>query len=220
MSKKSNIEKTPPKSDVKFNISLCDEQKEAKQQIIETPVNYLTGGAGSGKTLLAVQIALDLFFKRRVNQIIITRPTVSTESNGFLPGSEKEKMEPWLVPIKSNMKKIYDKPETIDNMFNDEEIQIISLTHFRGRTFENAVCIIDEFQNLTKEQMKMCIGRLGKGSIMIFTGDKEQIDLKERNSSAIHDMYKLVNCSFVKIFELKTNHRNEAIFEILRLLNG
>lgn len=217
---KENIQKTPPKNDVKFSLTLIEEQKLAKEQIISKPVSFLIGKAGSGKTLLAVQIALDMYFKRRVNKIVITRPTVSTESNGFLPGSEKEKMEPWLVPIKSNMKKAYDKPEILEGMLSKEEIEIISLTHFRGRTFENAVCIVDEFQNLTKAQLQMCLGRLGKNSIMIFTGDSHQIDLRFKEESAFHDMYKLQTSKFVNIIELKSNHRHEALDEILNLLNG
>ena len=81
----SNKEKTPPKNDIKFSITLSEEQKEAKSKILETPFNFIIGKAGSGKTLLAVQIALDMFFKRRIDKIIITRPTVSNEDNGFLP---------------------------------------------------------------------------------------------------------------------------------------
>ena len=87
-----------------------------------------------GKTLLAVQVALDMFFKRNVNQIIITRPTVSNEDNGYLPGSLDEKMEPWLVPIRSNMRKVYNKPQILEKMENDDNIELVSLSHFRGRT--------------------------------------------------------------------------------------
>ena len=100
---RTNTDKTPPKGNIRFSLSLSNEQKEAKAQILERPFNFILGKAGSGKTLLAVQVALDLYFKRNVNQIIITRPTVSTEDIGFLPGSEEAKMEPWMVPIKSNM---------------------------------------------------------------------------------------------------------------------
>ena len=100
---KQNIQKTPPKGNIRFSISLSDEQKLAKQAILHHPYSFVVGKAGSGKTLLACQVALDMFFKRMINKIIITRPTISTEDNGFLPGSEKEKMEPWLVPIRSNM---------------------------------------------------------------------------------------------------------------------
>jgi len=216
---KSNIEKTPPKGDVKFSITLSEEQKRAKELIIEKPYSFLIGYAGSGKTLLAVQIALDLYFKRKVNKIIITRPTVSTEDNGFLPGSEKEKMEPWLVPIKSNMRKVYDKPDILNKMEEDEAVELVSLTHFRGRTFENAICIVDEFQNLTKAQLQMCIGRLGKNSLMIFTGDAQQIDLKFKNDSAIHEISKLAGSQYVNKIILTENHRHEALNEVLKLLN-
>lgn len=216
---KTNIEKTPPKGDIKFSLTLSEEQKRAKELIMETPFNFVIGAAGSGKTLLAVQIALDMYFKRRVNKIIITRPTVSTEDNGFLPGSEKEKMEPWLVPIKSNMRKVYDKPEILTRMEEEEAIELVSLTHFRGRTFENAVCIIDEFQNLTKAQLQMCIGRLGKNSIMIFTGDKHQVDLRFKNDSAMHEVPKLEKSQYVNKIVLTENHRHEALNEVLRLLN-
>ena len=108
------------------------------------PFNFIVGKPGSGKTLLAVQIALDQFFKKQCNKIIITRPTVSTEDNGFLPGSEKEKMEPWLVPIRSNMRKIYNKPLILEKMEIDEKIELVSLAHFRGRTFEIKTRLLDE----------------------------------------------------------------------------
>ena len=94
-----NISKNPPKGKVKFDITLSDEQKSAKTAVLYHPYNFIMGKAGSGTTLLAVQIALDMFFTRKINQIIITRPTVSNEDNGYLPGSLDEKMEPWLVPI-------------------------------------------------------------------------------------------------------------------------
>ena len=147
---KQNTAKKPPKGSVRFSLSLSEEQKSAKQAILHHPFNFIVGKAGSGKTLLACQIALDMFFKRMTNKIIITRPTVSTEDNGFLPGSEKEKMEPWIVPIKSNMRKIYNKPLILDKMEKDEKIELVSLAHFRGRTFENSIIIVDEFQNLTR----------------------------------------------------------------------
>ena len=139
---KQNIDKKPPKGSVKFSLTLSQEQKKAKTQILKHPFNFIVGKAGSGKTLLAVQIALDQFFKREFNRIIITRPTISTEDNGFLPGSEREKMEPWLVPIRSNMRKIYNKPEILERMEKAEQIELVSLAHFRGRTFENSVVIV------------------------------------------------------------------------------
>ena len=214
-----NIKKNPPKGKIKFNITLSDEQKDAKSNILYHPYNFLMGKAGSGKTLLAVQVALDMFFTRQVNKIVITRPTVSNEDNGYLPGSLNEKMEPWLVPIRSNMRKVYNKPAILEKMENDEDIELVSLSHFRGRTFENSCVIIDEFQNLTKQQLGMVLGRLGKGSTMILTGDPQQIDLKFGNDSAIHEVPKLKPSQYVFSISLQDNHRHEALNELLKLLN-
>ena len=153
-----------------------------------------------------------------INKIVITRPTVSNEDNGFLPGSLEEKLEPWLVPIRSNMRKVYNKPDVLDRMEKDENVELVSLTHFRGRTFDNAICIVDEFQNLTKQQLAMVLGRLGKGSTMILTGDPQQIDLKFSNDSAIHEVPKLKDSKYVYTTTLKDNHRHEALDEVLKLL--
>tara|TARA_R100000700_G_scaffold10485_1_gene15323 strand:- start:581 stop:1237 length:657 start_codon:yes stop_codon:yes gene_type:complete len=215
-----NKDKTPPKGAVRFSLSLSLEQKKAKTEILKHPFNFIIGKAGSGKTLLSVQIALDLFFKRQVDRIIITRPTISTEDNGFLPGSEKEKMEPWLVPIRSNMRKIYNKPPVLEKMEREEQIELVSLAHFRGRTFDNAIVVVDEFQNLTRPQLAMAIGRLGKDSKMIFCGDSYQIDLKDKNHSAYHDVAKLIESEYVYKAILEDNHRHSAINKLLELLNG
>tara|TARA_R110002020_G_scaffold158864_9_gene342354 strand:- start:6640 stop:7305 length:666 start_codon:yes stop_codon:yes gene_type:complete len=217
---KNNKDKTPPKGSVRFSLSLSPEQKKAKTEILKHPFNFVVGKPGSGKTLLAVQIALDQFFKRQCNKIIITRPTVSTEDNGFLPGSEREKMEPWLVPIRSNMRKVYNKPLNLQKMESNDQIELVSLAHFRGRTFEDSVCIIDEFQNLTKSQLAMVLSRLGKNSTMIFTGDNQQIDLKDKNYSAIHEVPKISSSQYVYKSLLTDNHRHEAIDEVFELLNG
>lgn len=215
---KENIEKKSPKGAIKFSLTLSDEQKSAKAEILKYPFNFIVGKAGSGKTLLAVQVGLDMFFKRKYNKIIITRPTISTEDNGFLPGSEKEKMEPWLVPIRSNMRKIYNKPEILDKMENEESIELVSLAHFRGRTFDNSIVIIDEFQNLTRAQLAMVLGRLGKDSMMMLCGDNQQVDLKDKNYSAIHEMAKLLGSKYVNKVILEDNHRHEALNEVLDLL--
>jgi phosphate starvation-inducible protein PhoH and related proteins len=217
---KQNMAKKPPKGSIRFSLSLSEEQKLAKQAILHHPYNFIVGKAGSGKTLLACQVALDMFFKKQINKIIITRPTVSTEDNGFLPGSEKEKMEPWIVPIKSNMRKIYNKPLILEKMEKNEDIELVSLAHFRGRTFENAVVIVDEFQNLTRSQFRMALGRLGKNSTMIFCGDSQQIDLKDKNYSAIVDLSKIANSQYVYKRVLLDNHRHIAIDEVFELLNG
>ncbi len=203
---------------IKYDIQLIDEQKEAKEGILSHPFSFLLGNAGSGKTLTATAISLDQLFKKNISKIVITRPTVSTEDNGFLPGTIQEKMDPWLVPIRDNFRKVYNKKEKLEQLERDDIIEIVPLSYFRGRTFDNAVCIVDEFQNLSKSQLKMCIGRLGKGSMMIFCGDEQQIDLKVKQDSAIWEIEKLKQSNFVFIHELKHNHRHEAVFELLELL--
>ena len=216
----ANKEKRTPRGDVKFNITLSDEQKRAKENILNHAFSFIVGKAGSGKTLLAVQVALDMFFKREYDRVIITRPTIATEDNGFLPGDEKEKLEPWLIPIMSNMRKVYNKPEKIQKMVDNEEIELVSLAHFRGRTFDNAVVIIDEFQNLTKPQLRMALGRLGKNSMMIFCGDNQQIDLSSSLNSAIDDVHKIKDSKHVFKVILEDNHRHKAIDDVLKLLTG
>lgn len=211
--------KRVPKGPIKFKLTLNDEQKLAKAQIMTHAFNFIHGVAGTGKTLLACQIALDMVFKREKDNIIITRPTVGTEDNGFLPGSLKEKLEPWMVPIKSNLLKLYDSKK-IESMYEDSQVELIALSHFRGRTFDDAVVIIDEYQNLTRKQLRMVVGRLGKNSIMILCGDPNQIDLKDEYYSAVEDLKRISNSKYVFQVELLENHRHEAVHEILKLLNG
>ncbi len=206
------------KSNVQFDLVLNEEQEIAREQIINHPYTFINGRMGSGKTLLAAYVALSEVFKKHYERIIITRPTVATEDVGFLPGTLEEKMEPWLVPIRSNFRKVYNKPDKLKSMESDKIIEMVSLQHFRGLTFDNAVCIVDEFQNLTKSQLRMAIGRLGKNSIMIFCGDDEQIDLKHKTDSAIYDLNLIENSSHVYIVRLEENHRNEAVSEVLKLL--
>jgi len=212
-----NMNRKPPKNPIKFTLELSKEQKDAKALILQRPYNFVLGEAGSGKTLLAVQIALDAYFTNKINKIVITRPEASEEKAPFLPGTQEEKMEPWLIPIRSNMRKVYNKADKLEKMEKEKSIEIVSLTHFRGRTFENCICIVDEFQNLTKSQLKKVIGRLGKNSTMIFSGDPGQIDIPE-DSSAAGEIHKLKGSKHVNVIELLDNHRHPAMRDVLRIL--
>ena len=100
-----------------------------------------------------------------------------------------------------------------------KDIELVSLAHFRGRTFDQSVVIVDEFQNLTRSQFMMALSRLGKNSIMIFCGDRQQIDLKDKNYSAIHEVSKIISSKHVYKVILEENHRHEALFDVLELLN-
>ena len=209
-------EKRKPKGESKFKLSLNEEQKEAKQLILDNPVVLIRGMAGSGKTLLACQIALDLMFKREIEKIIITRPTVSKEEIGFLPGDLKEKMDPWLAPIYSNLYLLYDK-DKVDKMVLENQIEIVPFAFMRGRTFPNSVVIVDECQNITHQQTEMMLGRLGKGGKMIFCGDLSQVDLKSKKDSGISFFNRLEErIKGVRIIILKKNHRHEIVEEILK----
>jgi phosphate starvation-inducible PhoH-like protein len=210
-------EKRKPKNPIIFKLTLNEEQKLAKQVILDTPVTLLRGMAGSGKTLVACQVALDLVFKKDAERIIITRPTVAKEEIGFLPGDLKEKMDPWLAPIYANLYMLYDKVK-IDKMIQDNQIEIVPFAFMRGRTFPDAVVIVDECQNITHSQTEMILGRLGKGGKMIFCGDITQTDLKNRKDSGIGFFTRMEeNIKGVKIFTLKTNHRHEIVEPILKL---
>jgi len=210
-------EKRKPKNPITFKLTLNEEQKLAKQVILDTPVTLLRGMAGSGKTLVACQVALDLVFKKDAERIIITRPTVAKEEIGFLPGDLKEKMDPWLAPIYANLYMLYDKAK-IDKMIQDQTIEIVPFAFMRGRTFPDAFVIVDECQNITHGQTEMILGRLGKGGKMVFCGDITQTDLKNKKDSGIGFFTRLEeNIKGVKIVTLKTNHRHEIVEPILKL---
>jgi len=210
-------EKRKPKNPITFKITLNEEQKTAKQLILENPITLLKGMAGSGKTLVACQVALDMIFKKEVERIIITRPTVAKEDIGFLPGDLKEKMDPWLAPIYANLYMLYDK-DKIDKMVKDNIIEIVPFAFMRGRTFPNAFVIVDECQNITHGQTEMMLGRLGRGGKMVFCGDITQTDLKTKKDSGIGFFTRLEeNIKGVKVFTLKTNHRHEIVEPILKL---
>jgi len=215
--KLSNFDKRKPKNPIKFKIELNEEQRNAKALMFDNPVVLIKGQAGSGKTLVACQAALDMFFKREIEKIIITRPTVAKEDIGFLPGDLKEKMDPWLAPIYANLHMLYDKTK-IEKMVSDGQIEIIPFAFMRGRTFPDAVVIVDECQNITHGQTEMILGRLGKGGKMIFCGDITQTDLKQKKDSGIGFFTRLeAEIRGVKVITLKTNHRHEIVEPILNL---
>ena len=216
--KLNNTEKRKPKGPVKFHLTLNEEQKLAKADILTNTVTLLKGQAGSGKTLLACQIALDMFFTREVEKIIITRPVVAAADDiGYLPGGLKEKMDPWLAPIYANLYMLYNK-ETVDKMVESQDIEILPFAFVRGRTFVNAVVIVDEAQNVNGNQTEMIVGRLGLNSKMIFCGDTSQIDLRNKKESGI-DFFKTLEArvSGVKVITLLKNHRHPIVPEILNV---
>ena len=214
--KKKNAEKRKPKGPISFNIQLNAEQKAAKAEILKHNVTLLRGQAGSGKTLLACQIALDMFYNRQIEKIIITRPVVAAADDiGFLPGSMKEKMDPWLAPIYANLYML-DSKQAIDKLVEEQSIEILPFAFVRGRTFVDATVIVDEAQNVNSTQTEMIIGRLGLNSKMIFCGDTSQIDLRNKKDSGI-DFFKILESRVegVKMITLLQNHRHPIVPKIL-----
>jgi phosphate starvation-inducible PhoH-like protein len=204
------------KNKIQFQITLNEEQKRIKTDALQDDISVFVGKAGSGKTLLATQIALECLFYREVERIIITRPTVSNEDLGFLPGNIKEKMDPWVSPIQANMFQLYSK-QKIEKLMNDDIIEIAPISFLRGRTFVNACVIVDESQNVTKAQMEMILSRLGMNSKMILTGDISQIDLKQKKDSGLPYLFNMNGkIEGLGVYELKTNHRHPIVDSILK----
>lgn len=203
------------KNKIQFQLPLNEEQKGIKAKALQDTISVFLGKAGSGKTLLATQIALEYLFYREVDKIIITRPTVSNEDLGFLPGNIKEKMDPWLAPIHANMFMLYSK-EKIEKLITEDKIEIAPISFLRGRTFVNACVIVDESQNVTKAQMEMILSRLGINSKMMLTGDSAQIDLKNKKDSGLPYLWEMRDkIEGLGVYELKTNHRHPIVDDIL-----
>lgn len=215
--KKSNLDKRKPKGEIKFQLSLNEEQKAAKQHILENTLTVVKGMAGSGKTLVAAQCALDMLFKREVEKIIIARPMVAKTDMGALPGNEKDKLHPWLIPIYANLYLLYNK-QSVDKLVAEDIIEILPFQFMRGRTLTNSFVIVDEAQNITHEEMEMVIGRLGRGSKMVLCGDQAQIDLRNKKDSGLEFLRKIEGrVPGLKNVTLLENHRHPIVKEILEV---
>lgn len=207
-------EKAIKEKKINFQIQLNEEQKRAKEVILSNAITVLSGQAGSGKTLLACQAGLDMLFKKQVKKIVITRPTVSKEEIGFLPGDLKEKMEPWMQPIYANLYQLYNK-DKIDGVLKDQ-LEIVPLAFMRGRTFLDTFVIVDEAQNCTNENMSMIISRLGLRSKMVICGDTAQVDLKYKGESGFKFLLSVAKkVKDVESFTLLTNHRHPVVEAML-----
>ena len=179
------------------------------------------GPAGTGKTMLAVQVGIKLFQEGIVDKIIVTRPAVSVDEDlGFLPGDLNEKMAPWTRPIFDVFGEYYQTKE-VARMLEDGTIEISPLAYMRGRTFKNAYIVADEMQNATVNQMKMLLTRLGENSKMVVTGDLAQAD--RMNDNGLINFCNLLagNPGLKHIdviqFDQKDIERHEAVKEVLKI---
>lgn len=218
MTDTNSISKKSPKNPIKFLIPLNEEQKQAKSIILDNKITVLKGQAGSGKSMLAAQIALDLLFRKEIERIILTRPAVTSgEDIGFLPGTKEDKLAPYTAAIYDNMYRLYNK-EKIDKELMDGKIEVIPLAFMRGRNLSNCFVVVDEAQNITNRQMELLLGRVCVGTKMIICGDGAQIDLKDRKMSGFN--FICTNFKEVPGFEvvtLKTNHRDPIVENILEI---
>lgn len=211
-------EKRIPKGNIKFNVELNEEQKEGKRIILNSTISMIKGSAGSGKSLLAAQIALDCLFKREFEKIIITRPTVEASvSIGFLPGTKDDKLAPYTAPVYDNMNRLYNK-EKIESLVIEGKIEVIPVGFLRGRNFTNCIVVVDESQNLTDKEIELILTRLCHGSKLILCGDSSQIDLKNKKESGFEYIYKqTLNVEGFGHVNLKINHRHPIVDEVLKI---
>ncbi|MGA8615774.1 MAG: PhoH family protein [Xanthobacteraceae bacterium] len=153
---------------------------------------FATGPAGTGKTWLAVAQAIQLFERKEVDRIILSRPAVEAgERLGFLPGDMREKIDPYLRPIFDALYDLMDA-RIVERALQTTEIEIAPLAFMRGRTLSNAAVILDEAQNTTSMQMKMMLTRLGENSRMVVTGDPSQVDLPSGQTSGLAEAVRLL----------------------------
>lgn len=206
------------KNPIRFQVSLNDEQKAAKAAILKNKITVIRGQAGSGKSMVAAQAALDLMFRKEVEKVILTRPAVTSgEEIGYLPGDKDAKLAPYTAAIYDNMFRLYNK-EKIEKEIFEGKIEVIPLAFMRGRNLSNCCVVVDEGQNITHRQMELLLGRICKGTKMVICGDTAQIDLKDKKMSGFQ--FLCSNFKDIKDFEiitLKTNHRDPIVEEILRI---
>ena len=186
-----NIEyiiKTPKKS----VIPRSERQKEYVRALRESDIIISAGPAGTGKTFLAVAVALTMLLEKKIERIILSRPAVEAgERLGFLPGDMKEKVDPYLRPLYDSLYDLLDY-EKIQKRIEIGDIEIAPIAFMRGRTLKNSFAILDEAQNATDIQIKMFLTRIGENSKIVINGDPSQIDLPNKNLSGLNRSKKLL----------------------------
>ena len=180
--------KTPKRS----VIPRSKKQKEYVKALKTNQVIMSLGPAGTGKTYLAVAVALTMLLEKKVERIILSRPAVEAgERLGFLPGDMKEKIDPYLRPLYDSLHDLFDY-DKIQRKIESGEIEIAPLAFMRGRTLKNSFAILDEAQNATRTQIKMFLTRIGENSKLVVNGDPSQIDLPNKNHSGLIESQKIL----------------------------
>jgi len=191
ISSKKNIEyiiKTPKKS----VIPRSEKQKKYVRALRESEIIISAGPAGTGKTFLAVAVALTMLLEKKIERIILSRPAVEAgERLGFLPGDMREKVDPYLRPLYDSLYDLLDF-EKIQKKIEVGDIEIAPLAFMRGRTLKNSFAILDEAQNASDTQIKMFLTRIGENSKIVINGDPSQIDLPNKSLSGLTRSKKLL----------------------------
>ena len=186
-----NIEyiiKTPKKS----VIPRSEKQKKYVRALKESEIIISAGPAGTGKTFLAVAVALTMLLEKKIEKIILSRPAIEAgERLGFLPGDMREKVDPYLRPLYDSLYDLLDY-EKIQKKIEVGDIEIAPLAFMRGRTLKNSFAILDEAQNATDTQIKMFLTRIGENSKIVINGDPSQIDLPNKSLSGLNRSKKLL----------------------------
>jgi len=203
------------KSDIKYKITLNDEQKEAKRLIINNQIVVITGRAGSGKSLVGAQTALDFLFKRQCEKVFVTRATIEVgNSLGFLPGGIEDKFNPYLEAFQENLLKCYDHLK-ITELLEQKKILTYPVQFIRGKTIDDLL-IVEEAQNLTKSQMLAILTRIGKTGKIIINGDLEQTDIRDNGMNGLSYAIELSKrIEEIQYIKLKENHRSDIVGKIL-----
>ena len=194
-------------------------QRTYCDNIKENTITIGVGPAGTGKTYLAVAMAVNAFRAQQVNRIILTRPAVEAgEKLGFLPGDLQQKVDPYLRPLYDGLFDMLGA-ETFERLTEKQLIEVAPLAYMRGRTLDDSFIILDEAQNTTPEQMKMFLTRMGTGSRVVVTGDVTQIDLPDRTRSGLVDALQVLrNISGIAqcYFSEKDVVRHRLVQEIIK----
>ncbi len=235
------IEKEDIMLSVKKNIELKDSNIKSFQQLIKTPrksviarsekqsqyikalkendIIMSLGPAGTGKSFLAVSVAVTMLMEKKIDRVILSRPAVEAgEKLGFLPGDMKEKVDPYLRPLYDALYELFGV-EKVDKKIESGEIEIAPLAFMRGRTLKNCFAILDEAQNATETQIKMFLTRIGENSKLVVNGDPSQIDLiNKSNSGLISSKNLLKNLEEIKIIEFDHTDvvRHPLVSKIIR----
>ena len=194
-------------------------QKAYCENIKKNTITIGVGPAGTGKTYLAVAMAVTAFRANQVNRIILTRPAVEAgEKLGFLPGDLQQKVDPYLRPLYDALFDMLGA-ETYQRLVERGSIEVAPLAYMRGRTLDDSFIILDEAQNTTREQMKMFLTRLGFNSKMVITGDITQIDLPDGKRSGLRDAVRILkNVDDIAIFRFteKDVVRHRLVQDIIK----